>query len=71
MSDVKWYCRGEVGEKIRNAIDAFIDDFMSKDEFASELDSIGLSLEEQNEIIKEEIRNLEFQIADSTQDTIH
>ena len=37
---MKWYETGEVAERLQNIIDAYIDDFMDKDEFASELDAL-------------------------------
>ena len=52
-------------------IDAFIDGFTNEREFSAELDAMGLSYEEQNEIIRSEIRVLETQIAESAQGTIH
>lgn len=68
---MKWYETGEVAERLQNIIDAYIDDFMDKDEFASELDALGLSYEEQNVILQEQIRLLEMQLASSASGTVH
>ena len=68
---MKWYETGEVAERLQNIIDAYIDDFMDKDEFASELDALGLSYEEQNIILQEQIRLLEMQLASGASGTIH
>lgn len=68
---MKWYEAGEVAERLQNIIDAYIDDFMDKDEFASELDALGLSYEEQNVILQEQIRLLETQLASGASGTIH
>ena len=68
---MKWYEAGEVAERLQNIIDAYIDDFMDKDEFASELDALGLSYEEQNVILQEQIRLLETQLASGASGTMH
>lgn len=68
---MKWYETGEVAERLQNIIDAYIDDFMDKDEFASELDALGLSYEEQNVILQEQIRLLEMQLASGASGTVH
>ena len=68
---MKWYETGEVAERLQNIIDAYIDDFMDKDEFASELDALGLSYEEQNVILQEQIRLLEMQLASRASGTVH
>lgn len=68
---MKWYETGEVAERLQNIIDAYIDDFMDKDEFASELDALGLSYEEQNVILQEQIRLLEMQLASDASGTVH
>jgi len=68
---MKWYETGEVAERLQNIIDAYIDDFMDKDEFASELDALGLSFDEQNVIIREQIRLLELQLASGASGTVH
>lgn len=68
---MKWYETGEVADRLQNIIDAYIDDFMDKDEFASELDALGLSYEEQNVVLQEQIRLLEMQLASGANGTIH
>lgn len=68
---MKWYETGEVAERLQNIIDAYIDDFMDKDEFASELDALGLSYEEQNVILQEQINLLEMQLASGASGTVH
>lgn len=68
---MKWYETGEVAERLQNIIDAYIDDFMDKDEFASELDALGLSYEEQNVILQEQINLLEMQLASRASGTVH
>lgn len=68
---MKWYETGEVAERLQEIIDAFIDDFTTKEEFSSELDALGLSFEEQNVIIREQIKLLEIQIAESARGTVH
>jgi hypothetical protein len=68
---MEWYEMGDAGEHLRDVIDAFIDGFTNEREFSAELDAMGLTYEEQNEIIRSEIRVLETQIAESAQGTIH
>ena len=68
---MKWYEAGEVAERLQNIIDAYIDDCMDNDEFASELDALGLSYEEQNVILQEQIRLLEMQLASGASGTVH
>ena len=68
---MKWYETGEVAKRLQNIIDAYIDDFMDNDEFASELDALGLSYEEQNVILQEQIRLLEMHMASGASGTVH
>ena len=68
---MKLYETGEVAERLQTIIDAYIDDFMDKDEFASELDALGLSYEEQNVILQEQIRLLEMQLACGASGKLH
>ena len=68
---MEWYKRGDAGEHLRDVLDAFIDGFTNEKEFSAELDAMGLSHDEQNKIIREEISLLEMQIAESAQGTIH
>ena len=68
----KWYWQGETGRQLRIVLEAFMDGFSTKDEFSYELDMLGLTYEEQNEVLRDEIAKLEMQLLDRpTNGTIH
>ena len=54
MSEVKWYCRGEVGEYILDQVESLIDGIITNQEFVSKLDRLGLSAGEIRELMVEE-----------------
>ena len=73
MNEVKWYCRGEVGESIRTLLDAFLDNFIDDAELESELTRLGLTTEEQLEVIMTEIEIQEIDMMSTVNEssTIH
>ena len=54
MSEVTWYCRGEVGEYILDQVESLIDGIITNQEFVSKLDRLGLSAGEIRELMVEE-----------------
>ena len=52
--EVKWYCRGEVGEYILDQVESVIDGIITNDEFATKMDGLGLSAGEIRELMVEE-----------------
>ena len=59
MSEVRWFCRGEVGEYIRDLFDSVIDDMISPEMAVSAMESIGMNDAEIREAIQGEIDLLE------------
>ena len=56
---MKWYQIGEVAEQLELVMEAFLEGFTNDIEFAIELSQLGLSHDEQIEVIKEEIARQE------------
>lgn len=54
MSEVKWYCRGEVGEYILDQVESLIDGIITNQDFVTKLDRLGLSTGEIRELMVEE-----------------
>ena len=52
--EVKWYCRGEVGEYILDQAESVIDGNITNQEFVSKMDRLGLSSSEIRELMVEE-----------------
>jgi len=52
---IKWYRVGEIGEALTDIVEAFLEGFTDDIEFAVELSRLGLSVEEQLDVLKEEI----------------
>ena len=46
MSEVKWYCRGELGEYVLDTVESMIDESITKDQFIYRLSEIGLNDQE-------------------------
>ena len=46
MSEVKWYCRGEVGEYVLDQVESMIDEVITKDQFIYRLSEVGLNDQE-------------------------
>ena len=44
--EVKWYCRGEVGEYILDQVESVFDGMIRRDEFWYKMDALGLSPDE-------------------------
>ena len=59
MSEVRWFCRGEVGEYLRDLFDSVIDDMISPEMAVSAMESIGMNDAEIREAIQGEIDLLE------------
>lgn len=59
MSKVSWFCRGEVGEYLRDLFDSVIDDMISPEMAVSAMESIGMNDAEIREAIQGEIDLLE------------
>lgn len=69
---MKWYRVGEVGEKLHDVVEAFLEGFTDDIEFATELTRLGLSFEEQMEVLEEEIeRHEKMMLALDGNGTIH
>ena len=56
---MKWYRVGETGEMLNDIVEAFLEGFTDDIEFAVELSRLGLSVEEQLEVLQEEIERHE------------
>jgi len=53
MSEVKWYCCGEIGEYILDQVESLIEGVINNQEFVSKLDRLGLSAGEIRELMDE------------------
>ena len=52
---MKWYQVGEIGEAVDLVVESFLEGFLTDIGFAEELTRLGLSVEEQLELLKEQI----------------
>ena len=52
---MKWYEVGEMGEAVELVVESFLEGFLDNNGFAEELTRLGLSVEEQLELLKEQI----------------
>jgi hypothetical protein len=52
---MKWYQVGEIGEAVDLVVESFLEGFLTNIGFAEELTRLGLSVEEQLELLKEQI----------------
>ena len=52
---MKWYEVGEMGEKVELVVESFLEGFLTDIGFAEELTRLGLSVEEQLELLKRQI----------------
>ena len=46
MSEVKWYCRGEIGEYICDQVDSVYDSIIDRQQFCVRMEQVGLSASE-------------------------
>jgi len=70
---MKWYQVGEIGEAVDLVVESFLEGFLTDIGFAEELTRLGLSVEEQLELLKEQIDIHEKALLSFPQDngTIH
>jgi len=69
---MKWYRVGETGEMLNDIVEAFLEGFTDDIEFAVELSRLGLSVEEQLEVLQEEIdRHEKMMLTVDGNGTIH
>ena len=52
---MKWYEVGEMGEAVELVVESFLEGFLTDIGFAEELTRLGLSVEEQLELLKRQI----------------
>lgn len=52
---MKWYEVGEMGEAVELVVESFLEGFLTNIGFAEELTRLGLSVEEQLELLKNQI----------------
>ena len=52
---MKWYEVGEMGEKVELVVESFLEGFLTDIGFAEELTRLGLSVEEQLDLMKRQI----------------
>lgn len=52
---MKWYEVGEIGEAVELVVESFLEGFLTDIGFAEELTRLGLSVEEQLELLKDQI----------------
>lgn len=52
---MKWYEVGEMGEAVELVVESFLEGFLTDIGFAEELTRLGLSVEEQLELLKDQI----------------
>lgn len=52
---MKWYEVGEMGEKVELVVESFLEGFLTDIGFAEELTRLGLSVEEQLDLLKRQI----------------
>lgn len=55
MSEVKWYSRGETGERLLELVEKLLDGDITNDVFVREAKFMGLSDEEATELFEEEV----------------
>lgn len=53
-NETPWYCRGEIGEYILDQIESVIDDRMSRLQFVTKLEGLGLDAGEIRKIMLEQ-----------------
>lgn len=58
MSDVKWYCRGEIGEYVLDLVEALRDETITKDAFIYRLRQAGLGDQEIMDLYVEDVMEL-------------
>ena len=70
---MKWYQVGEMGEAVELVVESFLEGFLTDIGFAEELTRLGLSVEEQLELLKEQIDFYEKAMLSLSQEktTIH
>lgn len=54
MSEVKWYCRGELGEYILDQVESVLDGSITRQSFWFKMDRQGLSADEIRDLMYEE-----------------
>jgi len=54
MSEVKWYCRGELGEYILDQVESVLDGSITRQVFWFKMDRQGLSADEIRDLMYEE-----------------
>ena len=69
---MKWYRVGEVGDAVELVVESFLEGFLTDIAFAEELARLGLSVEDQLEVLQEEIdRHEKMMLAVDGNGTIH
>ncbi|MGB2194494.1 MAG: hypothetical protein ACPH54_07785 [Candidatus Poseidoniaceae archaeon] len=52
---MKWYNVGEIGDALDLIVESFLEGFLDNTGFAEEMTRLGLSIEEQLDVIREQI----------------
>ena len=69
---MKWYRVGEMGDAVELVVESFLEGFLTYIAFAEELARLGLSFEEQMDVLQEEIeRHEKMMLALDGNGTIH
>lgn len=69
---MKWYNVGEIGDALDLIIESFLEGFLDNTGFAEEMTRLGLSIEEQLDVIREQIDIHETALlATNGSDTVH
>lgn len=69
---MKWYNVGEIGDALDLIVESFLEGFLDNTGFAEEMTRLGLSIEEQLDVIREQIDIHETALlATNGSDTVH
>jgi len=69
---MKWYNIGEIGDALDLIVESFLEGFLDNTGFAEEMTRLGLSIEEQLDVIREQIDIHETALlATNGSDTVH
>jgi len=69
---MKWYNVGEIGDALDLIVECFLEGFLDNGGFAEEMTRLGLSVEEQLDVIREQIDIHETALlATNGSDTVH
>ena len=55
MTDTQWYARGELGDYVRDVVDAMTDSMISMNAFIAKLREVGMSDQEIMDVYAEDV----------------